>query len=251
MSNVLLKALLPSFSNVFIWLNAIVMLFGVFYLGWKPEVVVIAYFLETIIIGFIHVCKMLIVYYFSDNQKFEVPSAANTLTGFAAIPFFIIHYFFFIFVQSIFIFTLLNDIIPKENSSFDVFGNYTYLLSQKNILMAFLTLVFSNLAITLRDFILPKVYKTTTITKLFFQPYLRIFIQQFVTIIAMFFTILTNGSIAAALMIISFRLLSDIFITAASQNSTFKLQLVNFLKKNQKASDAERTEESINSFLEK
>ena len=251
MKNLLSKVLVPNLNNLFIWLNAGVMLYGVFYLGWKSEVVIIAYFLETIIIGFIHVCKMLLVYFFSSRQQFDLPTSKNTLTGFVAIPFFIFHYFFFIFVQSIFIFTILKNMIPAENSTFNVFGNYAYLLSQHNILIAFLTLAFSNVALTFKNFIFPGTYKTTTVSELFFQPYLRIFIQQFVTILAMFFSALTSGSIAAALMIIIFRFITDLFIVTASNDVSFKQQLISRLKKGQKPEDATQTEESVNSFLQK
>lgn len=251
MKNTLLTALIPNFSNVFIWLNAIIMLFGVFYLGWKPEVVVIAYFLETIIIGVLHVFKMLIVFFYSDQQKFDVPTPSNTITGFVVIPFFIFHYFFFIFVQSVFIFVLLNNLLPKSSDAFSVFSNYAYLLSQHDILMAFLTLAFTNVAITLKDFILPRKYKKATISKMFSQPYLRIFIQQFVTIIAGFLAIASNGTVLAAIMIISFRLVTDLFIIAATEDADFKTLLINKIKKSQKPEDEAKIEESINSFLEK
>ena len=227
------------------------MLVGVFHLGWKPEVVIIAYFLETIIIGVIHVFKMLIVLFYSNAQKFDTPTPSNTITGFAAIPFFIFHYFFFIFVQSIFIFLMLSDILPRGSEPFNVFGNYAYLLSQHDILMAFLALAFSNVAITLKDFILPGIYKEATISKLFMQPYVRIFIQQFVTILGVFFAVLIKGSIVAALMIIGFRLFTDLVIIKATQNPDFKKRLINGLKKNQSNADATQTEDSINSFLQK
>ncbi|TDG36533.1 hypothetical protein EZJ43_08430 [Pedobacter changchengzhani] len=251
MKNSLLQAFIPSFKNIFIWLNAIVMLVGVFHFGWKPEVVVVAYFLETIIIGVIHVFKMLIVLFYSNAQRFDTPTPGNTITGFAAIPFFIFHYFFFIFIQSVFIFLMISDILPKGSTPFNVFGNYAYLLAQHDVLMAFLALVFSNVAITLKDFFLPGIYKEATVSKLFMQPYVRIFIQQFVTIIAVFFMMLIKGSIAAAFMIIVFRLCTDLIILSASQNSKFKNLLINKLKKNQSEADADQTEDSINSFLQK
>ena len=251
MNHILLKAFVPSFNNIFIWLNALVLLIGVFYFGWKAEIVVIAYFLETIIVGIIHVCKMIMVNSYSDVQKQETSKSYNTITGFAAIPFFMAHYFFFIFMQSIFIFTMLNQLIPKGNSSFDVFSNYAYLLSQHDILMAFLTLAVTNVAITFKSFVLPGAYKTTTVSKMFFQPYVRIIIQQFVTILAGFFIMIVGGSIVVALLIIGFRLVTDLLIVAASGDSDFRKQLIAIASRNKSREDAEKTEESINSFLEK
>jgi len=246
----LFNALIPSFSNAFIWLNSILMLVGIFVLGWKPQVVIVAYFLETIIIGVIHVFKLLIVLRYGDKQLID-PTKKDIFSGFSVIPFFIFHYFFFIFVQSIFIFVMLADMLPSNNGSFNVFGNYAYLLSQHDVFMAFVTLAFSNVAMTFKNFILPGEFRRTTTSKLYFQPYLRIFIQQFVTIFAWFFMFLSSSAMAAALMIIIFRLGLDLFLNKASMDKTFKAQLMTRLKKNQKPEDADQTEQSFDSFLEK
>ncbi len=226
------------------------MLIGIFAIGWKPEVVIVAYFLETIIIGIIHVFKLLIVLRYGDKHQIE-PAKKDVFSGVAVIPFFILHYFFFIFVQSIFIFEMLGDMIPSENGSFNVFGNYAYLLSQHDVFMAFLTLAFSNVAMTFKNFVLPGEFRRTTTSKLYFQPYIRIFIQQFVTIFAWFFMFISSSAMAAALMIIIFRLIVDLFLNKASMDKTFKVQLMTRLKKNQEFEDAEQTEKSFDSFLEK
>ncbi|WP_316768033.1 DUF6498-containing protein [Pedobacter frigiditerrae] len=250
MKSNLFSALIPSSSNAFIWLNSILMLVGIFVLGWKPEVVIVAYLLETIIIGIIHVFKLLIVLLYGDKHLID-QSEKNIFSGFTVIPFFIIHYFFFIFVQSIFIFVMLADMLPSNNGSFNVFGNYAYLLSQHDVFMAFLTLAFSNVAMTFKNFILPGEFRKTTTSKLYFQPYVRIFIQQFVAIFAWFFMFFISSAPAAALMIIGFRLIVDLFLNKASMNKDFKAMLVSRLKKNQKLEDAEQTEKSFDSFLEK
>lgn len=246
----LFSALIPTPSNAFIWLNSILMLVGIFVLHWKPEVVIIAYFLETIIIGVIHIFKLLIVLRYGDKQLID-PTKKDIFTGFSVIPFFIFHYFFFIFVQSIFIFEMLGDMIPSENGSFNVFGNYAYLLSQHDVFMAFLTLAFSNVAMTFKNFVLPGEFRRTTTSKLYFQPYVRIFIQQFVTIFAWFFMFVSSSAMAASLMIIIFRLGVDLFLNKASMDKDFKAQLMARLKKNQKLEDADQTEKSFDSFLEK
>jgi hypothetical protein len=252
MKNSVFSALLPSLDNLFIWINAIIMLAGIFVFDWKPEVVIIAYFLETIIIGIIHVFKLIIVLRFGDEQIHAEPDPkVGILGGVAAIPFFIFHYFFFIFVQSIFIFTMLANIVPSTNSSFNVFGNYAFLLAQHDVLIAFIALAFSNVALTLKDFIIPGEYRRTTISKLYFKPYVRIFIQQFVTILAMFFTMISSSAIAGAILIIAFRLIVDLFLQRASSNKEFKAKLIASLKKGQKPQDAQNTEESFDSFLEK
>jgi hypothetical protein len=246
------KILVPSINNSLIWFNAILMLAGIFVFHWQPEVVIIAYFLETIIIGIIHIGKLFIVLKYGDEQRLATPDPKNKLfNSISVIPFFIFHYFFFIFVQSIFIFVMVADILPKDHDSFNVFKNYAYLLTQHDIFMAFLGLLFSNVAMTFKNFILPGEFRRTTTKKLFFQPYLRIFIQQFATIISWAFMFFCSSAFAGAILIILFRLIADLILQAATTNPTIKTQLISSLKKGQKPEDAAKTEESFNSFLGK
>jgi hypothetical protein len=248
----MLKILRPSTNNVLIWMNAFILLAGIFLFNWKPEVVIIAYFLETIILGLIHVGKLIIVLKYSDAQQLETPHLKNKLfAGIMVIPFFIFHYFFFIFIQSIFIFVMMANVLPKGSDSFNVLSNYSYLLAQHDIFMAFLALLFSNIAMTFKNFILPGEFRRTTTTKLFFQPYLRIFIQQFVTIISWFFMFICSSALAGAILIILLRLFVDLILQAASTNQAIKAQIISSLKKGQKPEDAANTEESFNSFLSK
>jgi hypothetical protein len=214
-------------------------------------VVIIAYFLETMLIGLIHVMKLFLILIYSKAQKAEaIAPKATIFSHFGAIPFFIIHYFFFIFVQSIFVFTLMGNIIPRGNSTFNVFANYAYLLQQPDILMALISLALSHTAMTLKNFILPGEFRRTTVKKIFFQPYLRIFIQQFATILACFCTVISSSVFVGALLIIVFRFVIDLIIQRASSNKIFKEALLVRLKKGQKPKDSAATAESFNSFFE-
>lgn len=227
-----LSALIPNFNNIWIWFNTLIMLAGIFVWNWDPAVVIIAYFLETMIIGVLHIIKIFLVLTFSERQKAAAVSPKATIfSNYGAIPFFIVHYFFFIFVQSIFIFTLLKNVIPKHNSEFNVFSNYAYLLSQHEILIAVLGLALSHTAITLKDFIIPGEFRKTTVNKIFFQPYVRIFIQQFATILACFLALVTDSKFAGAIMIIIFRFIIDLIIQKAQTDHQFKRVLLSKLKK--------------------
>lgn len=68
---------------------------GAIFLHWKPESVFICYALETIVIGIFNVFRLTAVYYYG------LPPAPDEtgVTGLGIIPFFIFHYFFFVFVQ--------------------------------------------------------------------------------------------------------------------------------------------------------
>lgn len=205
----LFRSLIPNSSNAFIWINTLFMLIGLFFLNWKPEVVVIAYFLETIIIGIIHVFKMIIVLWAGNGNTSTNNQVINGNSGFM-IPFFIFHYFFFIYVQSIFIFQFFSKLLNLKDNMFNVFSNYNYLLSQKNILIAFIGIAISNVALTYKNFILSGVYKETTVSKIFGEPYGRIIIQQFVAILAGFIMFLFSPSIFVALLLIIIRLVVDL-----------------------------------------
>ncbi len=81
------------------------MLYG----GWSPFYVVIAYFLETIIIGLIHVVKMVTVLQKGHAQKEAVIlNKFDNMNHWGAILFFMFHYFFFVAIQSIFAFALFD-----------------------------------------------------------------------------------------------------------------------------------------------
>ena len=53
-----------------------------------------------------------------------------------------------------------------------------------------------------------------------FKPYLRIFIQQIVVIISFFFIVFDNGAgLIAAVLLIVFRLIVDLFFESIKENS--------------------------------
>lgn len=215
---------LPRNYNLFIWFNAGVMLTGLFFFHWRPAIIVFAYVFETIFIGLMHVLKLWIVYsYGKAQQEIDSTNQKNKNNGWGMIPFFIVHYFFFIYVQSIFIFSFLSKSIPGiEEDAFNVFTNFRVLLQESDMIMAIGCIVVSHIAFTVRNFFIDQRYHTYTVGQLFMQPYPRILIQQFVSIFSGFLLFISNDALAvgvAVILIIS-RLLLDLYLIALRHNES-------------------------------
>ncbi len=246
---------LPNQQNLFIWFNALVMLVGLVFFGWRPAMVVFAYVFETIVVGLIHVFKLWAVYRYGDAQKaVPVSKDPRQMNGFAIIPFFMVHYFFFIFVQSVFIFSLVGKAIPGlDSNSFNVFGNYAFLLSQPDMLLAFACIAVSNTLASIKDFFIPQRYHHYTSNQLFMQPYLRIFVQQLVSILSGFFILLTNGAMVVALLLIVLRLTLDLYLVAIRNNQQLKDRVLERLSRNKKQDGTEQngmSKKDLETFLE-
>lgn len=195
----------PTNQNKFIWLNAFALLAFLISDMVDPFAIVMVYFLETIIIGFIHSYKMHYVGKYSRTQRNVEGQNPNFKVGF-----FIVHYSFFVAVQSIFVFAIfsLSDYNIKE--PFNLIANFKYVLTLKGIGYA-LGVTFVMLAVqTYFSFIKTKMYNFYTVDRLFMQPYLRIFVQQFTVILAIFFIVFFPSGIMAAVLLILIRLFVDL-----------------------------------------
>ena len=69
------------------------------------------------------------------------------------------------------------------------------------------------------DFIMGKKYLKFTPEDIMIKPYVRIFIQQFVVIIAFFFIVFNQVGIIVAILIITFRLVIDLTLEVIRENS--------------------------------
>lgn len=200
LNKVFTKKLLPNKSNMFVWLNA-VFLVVLLILGKADALtIVLAYFLETIIIGIVNVFKMFKV--ISTNEKED--------QNYGLILFFMVHYSFFIAVQLIFVFGFLETQDDNIKSGFNLFDNIEYAMSLKGMTAVLGSILLYNLADYYFGFIKPRVYKKTTTTKLFMMPYPRIIIQQFAVILGGFFSFF-SGLFAVAVIIIILRTIIELF----------------------------------------
>ncbi|MGJ8743007.1 DUF6498-containing protein [Polaribacter sp.] len=231
------KILYPTPENAFIWLSSIYLLF-LLYIGKATAMsILFAYFLETIIIGIFNALKMLgsLSYGKSKNIKSE---------NYGLVLFFLIHYGFFIAIQSIFGFSLFgiegNGIIKEP---FNIIENYTAILNLEEIQYALPAIVFTHLGKFIVDYIKNEKYKVFTATEIMFKPYVRIFIQQFVVILSFFFIVFGEAGIIAAILLILFRLIIDLSLESIKENSA----TLNYISK--KLSNEKVSEEEIKKQL--
>ncbi len=240
--------LMPSGKNFFIWIISVVMLIGLFVFNWKPETILLSYFFETIIIGFIHIFKLWATYKYSTVA--DTPSGKHETKYAFYIPFFIFHFYFFIFVQSVFIFTFFSFYIPGIKDTFNVLDNYRFLLKQPEMLLAFTSLALVNISMSLQNFFFPKKFRTKKVKKLFMQPYLRIFIQQFVTLVTGFCILFINAPIFLALLIILTRLVVDLALQESAVNDEFRKNFVKVISQVKSEKDFGDAEKELDAFLD-
>lgn len=219
--------LLPTKENVFIWLSALYLLFFLFYGKISAIEILFAYFIETIIIGIFNALKMFCCAKFGNSK------------GYGFIFFFLVHYGFFVAIQSIFGFALFS--FGETNlirEPFQLVKNYTTIMNLDGILFALPALIFTHLGKFFFDFLTNKKYMHFTTKEMLFKPYVRIIVQQFVVIFAFFFIVLSNAGLIAALLLIAFRLFIDLVLEAIKVDSKI-LDVLSEKLANEKTSKAE------------
>jgi len=222
-SNTKLKDLIPvntiaiNKQTLFVWLNAIFLIGLLIFDKADALTIVIAYFLETIIIGIVHAFKMFTIIYRNPTSK----------ESYGTILFFLLHYMFFVAVQLIFVFGFLGMKDSNITSGFNFIHNIGYVMTLKGMTIVLLSILLYNLADYYYNFIQTEVYKRVKVKKIFFQPYVRIIIQQFAVILGGFFIILISGIFVVAVLLILIRTFIELVFIANYSSKNF-----HFLRKN-------------------
>lgn len=156
---------------------------GVWFFHWSAMEVFVIYCFETIIVGIYNVLRMAITGTIVKSDVWNTQGSYKTYMPAAFfIIFFIIHYGFFVAIQ-------LSIFLPVSGAEkalgisglkefFTKFPGYLS-VNSRWLLLAF---VASYGFITVKDFILNGAYRRSSLSLLLFQPYSRIFIQQFTVI---------------------------------------------------------------------
>src|SRR5690606_13790982 len=113
-----------------------------------------------------------------------------------------------------------------------------------------LSLLAANVAYALRNFFIPKRYMDRTVKEMFVQPYPRIFMQQFVTIITGFALIAFDAPTVAVLVLILIRFCFDLCIQAAVKSAAFKVKLAAIFASNGSAGALKEAEVKVNMFID-
>ena len=197
-------------SDIFLIVINLVPLFGVWFMGWDPKQMFLIYCLETVIIGFYNIIKMAMVTLYKKKDVWENNGSKMLVTGWFFILFFILHYGFFVFVQmSLFAGVSGLDVKAGPGMFSFVFHISRLLTSDsKFVLYGFMAMYGIQMII---DFIAPGVYRKISLGLLMFQPYLRIFIQQFVVIAGSIFLQFGAGKIFM-LIFVAFKIFFELYI---------------------------------------
>ena len=189
-----------SVSDLLLIVVNLIPLYCVLFEGWNASQVFLVYCLETVIIGLINVLKMVCVTLFVKKMDTWQNGGSSTMvSGWFFIFFFMMHYGFFVFVQTQ-IFFNVSGLMP--NGSF--FMNYKKipeLLGDNGKLMLLIFLVYYSVH-TFLDFFMTGNYKTISLGRLMFEPYIRIFVQQFVVILGSMFLSFGAGKIFILIFVI-------------------------------------------------
>jgi hypothetical protein len=179
---------------------------GTLFWGWDPTEIFLVYCLETVIIGIINLIKMGIVTAVRKTDTWYTEGGATKQSGIFFMVFFILHYGLFVAVQMGIFLGVSGMGKGKNLTLFNFFYKWPELITRDSfIMLAAFGIAYGCKMIY--DFILSGEYKTIPMMGLMFQPYGRIFIQQFAVILGSMF--LTFG--AGQIFIIIFALVKIYF----------------------------------------
>lgn len=190
----------------------------------SPTEILILYALETIVIGLFHVIKMFFINFLTDRDY------KQRLLGVFYLFFFSFHYGIFVFVQTTFFFVFLS---MEDAGITDSFGleNIKTILQLPGFMVGFAFMVISYALRFWFVFYHSGYYRTVSLETYIFQPYLRIFIQQFVAILPGFFIIFGNAGLVAAVILIIIRAVTDYYLNKMRGDSVYFTKAFNFLFK--------------------
>ncbi len=193
-----LRRLTP--SDYFIILANLIPVYGVWFLGWNAAQIFLVFCLETVIIGLFNVIKMGCVTLFVRTKDVWSKNGGITMVGgLFFIIFFIFHYGFFVLVQTQIFFGVSG--IIKDHTMFGGYGSVPAALGNEGQLLLLIFIAYYTLH-TLSSFFLSGEYKTISMSKLMYQPYGRIFVQQFVVIVGSMFLSLGLSKVFILILVI-------------------------------------------------
>ena len=198
-----------SVSDYLLILVNLIPLYCVWFEGWNASQVFLVYCLETVIIGLINVLKMACVTIFVKKTDVWQNDGASTMqSGWFFIFFFIIHYGFFVFIQTQ-IFFSVSGLIPGHI----LMGGYSKipaLLGNNGKLMLLIFIAYYSVQ-TFFEFFMTDNYKTISMGRLMFEPYMRIFVQQFVVILGSIFLSFGAGKVFILIFVVA-KIFFELFI---------------------------------------
>ena len=204
-------------SDFFLIAANLLPVYGVWFLDWNAREVFMVYCMETVIVGLFTLLKMGVVTAFKKWDWWENGGSRTKVHGVFHMLFFFVHYGFFVAIQ-MFIFSKTTIFDSSKD-----FGFFNFLFSVPNNFNKSSWIMLSSFIIgygykNLTEFILTNEYKTASLSNIMFEPYIRIFIQQFTVIIGSF--VLLFG--ASNIFIVLFALVKICFTVAIDYEKIMK-----------------------------
>lgn len=184
--------------------------YGVWFLQWSAKEVFLVYCLETIIIGGFTILKMGITGAIKKRDDWHNQGSVTKQHALFFILFFFVHYGMFVSIQMGMFFAVSGIADQSGISFFNFFYKWPQLVNGEIMIMLSVFIV-SYAFRNLNEFVLSGEYRTASMSYLMFQPYGRIFIQQFTVIIGSIF--LSFGAGKVFILIFSLvKIFFDVFI---------------------------------------
>ena len=171
-------------SDILLIAANLIPLWGVWFRGWDAKMIFVVYCLESVIVGLYNLLQMWLVTLVKKKDVCKKNGTSNMLSGYFFMLFFLFHYGVFIFVQLKIFLSVLSLKGLTDNVFMFLFHLPLYLPNYALWVLLYFTVTYG--LVILKDFVFTGVYKTIEMSTLFFAPYGRIFVQQFVVIIGSF-----------------------------------------------------------------
>ena len=200
-------------SDIFLIAINLIPIWGVWFQQWEAAEVFLVYCLESVVIGLYNLIKMWLTTTIKKRDIWNDRTGNITMaSGYFFMFFFFVHFGFFIVIQ-LYIFLTASGLEDKLGIAgvFDFLFHLPKYLNH-NSLMLLLIFVVSYGLITIKDFVWTGEYKNASLSELLFQPYDRIFIQQFTVIAGSIFIGLGAGKIFISIFVLV-KIFFDVFVS--------------------------------------
>lgn len=172
-------------NELFLVAANLIPVYGVWFLGWSAKEAFIVYALETLLVGMVTLLKMAVITIIRKKDIWYNEGSRTSVSGIFFMAFFTVHYGLFAAVQTT-IFSQSANITPEGSGMMHFFFHwYEYINRDIGYMLA--GFVVSYFATSFVPFIVNGEYKTVSMMRVMFQPYGRIFIQQFTVILGSMF----------------------------------------------------------------
>ncbi|MES1197951.1 MAG: DUF6498-containing protein [Chitinophagaceae bacterium] len=172
-------------GDIFLIAANLVPVFGVWFLGWSAVDAFIVYALETLIVGILTLLKMAVITLVRKTDNWYNQGTSTRVSGLFFMAFFTLHFGLFAAIQTS-IFSETANIVPSGKGLLYFFFHW-YSFINNDIAIMLAGLAISYFIRSFIPFIVSGEYKTISMTMVMFQPYGRIFVQQFTVILGSMF----------------------------------------------------------------